>query len=216
MNIISENVIQLNQLLSQPLPVAKPNSFYVNVNSYYDDFVSISKSLTDDEIRNYIDINGRKHIHQYFMDIAYKVAERSTCVKRKVGAIIVKDKKIVSCGYNGISAGITNCTENNCILKESGKCGKFPIHAEVNCCLFATPDERKGATMYITCQACSNCASVIVNSGITTVIYDQKHNPEVNILLEANITELQLLEAIRIDLYKRENFIRNQLSPKAI
>lgn len=155
-------------------------------------------------VENYIDKNGRMHIHKYFMDIAYKVAARSTCVKRQVGAVIVKDKKIVSCGYNGLSSNIDNCTKETCILKENGKCGKFPIHAEVNCCLFATPDERKNATMYVTCQPCSNCASVIANSGITRVIYDQKHQPESDILKQAGIEELYIFDAIRQDLYRQK------------
>ena len=158
--------------------------------------------FSDDMIKNYVDKSGRKHIHQYFMNIAYQVAERSTCVKRKVGAVLVKDKKIVACGYNGLPKNICNCSKETCILQENGKCGKFPIHAEVNCCLFATPDERLGSTMYVTCQPCSNCASVIANSGIAKVIYDQKHKPKIDILSEANVEELWIIDAIRYSLIK--------------
>ena len=167
----------------------------------------IALQLTDDDIRNYRDIYNRQHIHQYFMNIAYQVAARSTCIKRQVGAIIVKDKKIVSTGYNGLANNCANCNEDNCFLLENGKCGRYPIHAEINSCIFATPEERKNATMYITCQACSNCAAVIINSGITQVIYDQIHIPASDIFKNTKVKELQLLNAIRYDLYKQENNI---------
>ena len=178
----------------------------------YNEMNNISLQLTTEELKNYKDIYGRKHIHQYFMDIAYQVASRSTCIKRKVGAVIVKDKKIVSCGYNGIAKNGGNCTQKTCILKDNGKCGKFPIHAEVNSCLFATPEERKNAIMYITCQACSSCASVIANSGITTVIYDLKHSPQYNVFKDTNIQEFQLLDAIRHDLYLQEQSAYQQIN----
>lgn len=205
------NIESLNQRLYN----IKPSIYNQNcvAEKAYHVFRPISKDLTDEEIKHYTDINGRKHIHQYFMDIAYKIAERSTCIKRQVGAIIVKDMKIVSCGYNGISKGLVNCTEDTCILKPNGKCGKFPIHAEVNSCLFATPEERKNATMYITCQACSNCAAIIANSGITRVIYDQRHAPEYNILNVVGIEELWLIDAIRQDLYYKEKAIYEKSLP---
>lgn len=175
---------------------------------------NIALQLTDEELKNYVDIYGRKHIHQYYMDVAYQYASRSTCIKRKVGAIIVKDNRIVSCGYNGLARNSENCTKKNCILKDNGKCAKFPIHAEVNSCLFAAPEERKNATMYITCQACSSCASIIANSGIITIIYDQIHTPEYNILKETGIEELQLLNAIRRDLYIQEKNAYNSIIRK--
>lgn len=194
--IFANNIERLNNFLQHPnMPVQH-----------------IALQLTDEEIKNYRDIYNRQHIHQYFMNIAYQVASRSTCIKRQVGAIIVKDKKIVSTGYNGLAKNCNNCTENTCILLENGKCGYFPIHAEVNSCIFATPEERKNATMYITCQACSNCAAIIINSGITKVIYDQVHEPTNNIFKNAGVKELQLLEAIRQDLYKQENNIWKALN----
>ena len=183
------NIEQFNQNLQNP-------------SSY---MTHLALQLTDEDIKNYRDIYNRQHIHQYFMNIAYQVASRSTCIKRQVGAIIVKDKKIVSTGYNGLANNCSNCTKDNCFLLENGKCGRFPIHAEVNSCIFATPEERKNATMYITCQACSNCAAVIINSGITQVIYDQVHKPKINIFKDTNVQEIQLLDAIRQDLYRQEN-----------
>ena len=179
----------------------------INFTNYFNSFESLK--LTDDEIKNYKDIYGRKHIYQYFMDIAYQVAERSTCIKRKVGAVLVKDQKIISQGYNGVSKNRSNCTKENCILTENGKCGKFPQHAEVNACLFASPIERQGSTMFLTCQSCANCASVISNSGIIRVIYDERHQPETDILKETNIQEIQLIDAIRNDLFYQEVLKKN-------
>lgn len=195
----SNNIDKLNKLFSYPI---KASAINIPNNIKSIDFIALQ--LTNEEINNYIDLYGRKHLHQYFMDIAYKVSERSTCIKRRVGSIIVKDNKIVSCGYNGPSKGRINCTPETCILDNNGKCGNFVQHAEQNAIIFATPDERKGATMYLTCQACSMCASAIANSGIVKVIYDQPHPPQKDILKEVNIEEYSLIEAIKKDLYNRE------------
>lgn len=169
---------------------------------------SIVSQLTDMDICNYTDIYGRKHIYQYFMEIAYKVAERSTCIKRKVGAVIVNNKKIVSQGYNGVSTNRANCTKDTCKLNELGKCTIYPLHAECNAIMFATPEERKNAIMFITCQPCSACASMISNSGISMVIYDLIHRPEYNVLKQAKIPELQIMDAIRQDLYLQEKKVK--------
>ena len=113
------------------------------------------------------------------MDIAETVATRSTCTKRQVGAIIVKDKKIVSTGYNNPSKGLSNCDVAECMLDESGKCLKA-VHAEVNAIMQASPEERKDAIMYVTCQPCDKCQLAILNSGIKLVIYKEKHKPKIN------------------------------------
>lgn len=121
----------------------------------------------------------RKDINEYFMDIAEKVSTRSTCVKRQVGAIIVKDKMIVSTGYNNPSKGLPNCDKSECMLDESGKCLKA-VHAEVNAIMQASPEERKDAIMYVTCQPCDKCQLAILNSGIKLVIYKEEHIPKIN------------------------------------
>ena len=124
-------------------------------------------------------LDNRENIHQYFMNIAHAVKTRSTCIKRKVGAIIVKNKKIISTGYNNPSTGLSNCNKDNCLLDNNHKCVRA-IHSEVNAILQAPPDERIGATMYVTTQPCANCQLAILNSGITRVIYDEEHNPKFN------------------------------------
>ena len=138
----------------------------------------------------------REHIHKYFMDIAYKVASRSTCIKRKVGAIIVKDKRIVSTGYNNPSCGLPNCTKETCILDTNGKC-RMALHAECSAIIQAHPIDRQNAIMYITCQPCANCQLAILNSGVKAVIYDEEHTPKFDFLKQANIPYMQIDEAIK-------------------
>lgn len=184
------------------------NLLYNNIQNLKLDNATIVPQLTDMDICNYRDIYGRKHIYQYFMEIAYKVAERSTCIKRQVGAVIVNNKKIVSQGYNGVSSNRPNCMINTCKLEKNGKCAIYPLHAECNAIMFATPEERKNAIMFITCQPCSACASMISNSGISMVIYDLIHKSEYNVLKQAKIPELQILDAIRQDLYLQEKKAR--------
>lgn len=124
-------------------------------------------------------IKMRESLDEYFMKIAHIVASRSTCIKRKVGAVIVKDKHIVSTGYNNPSCGLDNCNTSNCQLNSEGKCIKA-VHAEINALIQASPEEMKDATIYITCSPCSNCQLAIMNSGITRVVYDEYHQAKID------------------------------------
>ena len=115
----------------------------------------------------------------YFMDIAMLVARRSTCLRRAVGAIIVKDKRILSTGYNGAPTGVRHCVEEGCLREklgiESGKMHELcrGIHAEQNAIIQAAYHgvSIKGATLYCTTQPCSICAKMIINAGIRKIIY---------------------------------------------
>ena len=121
----------------------------------------------------------RESLDEYFMKIAHIVASRSTCTKRKVGAVIVKDKHIVSTGYNNPSCGLENCDVSGCQLNSEGKCVKA-VHAEINALIQASAEEMKDATIYITCSPCSNCQLAIMNSGITRVVYDEYHQARID------------------------------------
>ena len=121
----------------------------------------------------------RESLDEYFMKIAHIVASRSTCTKRKVGAVIVKDKHIVSTGYNNPSCGLENCDVSGCQLNSEGKCVKA-VHAEINALIQASAEEMKDATIYITCSPCSNCQLAIMNSGITRVVYDEYHQAKID------------------------------------
>lgn len=136
--------------------------------------------------------------HTYFMDIAKMVALRSNCIKRKVAAVIVKDLRIISTGYNGTPRGIKNCNEGGCprchALGESGKGLETCIcsHAEENAIVQAAYHgvRIKGATMYSTFSPCLLCTKMIINSGLAEVIYQGAYPLEavsLSLLREAGV-----------------------------
>ena len=117
----------------------------------------------------------RKDWDSYFIDIAFQVAERSTCTRRKVGAVIGKDKRIKGTGYNGSPAGLPHCIDDGCAMLD-GHCIRC-IHAEPNALLECTPDERRGATLYCTDRPCPECQKLIITSGIGRVVYARDYHP---------------------------------------
>jgi dCMP deaminase len=120
---------------------------------------------------------------EYFMNIAKVVAMRSNCMKRKVAAIIVKDKRVVSTGYNGTPRGAKNCNEGGCprcnSMAQSGtaldEC--LCCHGEENAITQAAyhGTSLKGATLYTTFAPCLLCTKMIINSGIAEVVYNQDY-----------------------------------------
>ncbi|MEM2963281.1 MAG: deaminase [Candidatus Anstonellales archaeon] len=114
---------------------------------------------------------------EYFMSIAKIVASRSNCIKRKVAAVIVKDKRIISTGYNGTPRGCINCNEGGCnSFEESGKNLSECVcaHAEENAISQAAYHGISVArsTIYVTYSPCLMCARMIINSGIREVVYN--------------------------------------------
>ena len=99
-------------------------------------------------------------------------AENSYCKRRQVGALIVKDKMIISDGYNGTPAGFENVCED-----EDGITKPYVLHAEANAItkVAASSNSSKGATIYITAAPCIECAKLIVQSGIVRVVYSEKY-----------------------------------------
>ncbi len=121
---------------------------------------------------------------QYFMTITQQVAERSTCNRAKVGAVIVRDRNILATGYNGAPAGMPQCTEAGCLIYES----KTPygeveqncfrtIHAEINAIAQAAKNGStiKDSSIYVTHTPCIHCIKVLVNTGIKTVYYESPY-----------------------------------------
>ncbi len=127
--------------------------------------------------------------HNYYLDIAQTVAERSTCLRRMFGAIIVKDDVIVSTGYNGAPRGRKNCDDiGRCIRDElnipRGERYEMcrSVHAEANAIIAAPRDRMLGATLYMVCvsakdhmlmagtTSCMMCKRQVINAGISTVI----------------------------------------------
>lgn len=117
----------------------------------------------------------RKSWDEYFMDISEKVATRATCDRLHVGCVIVKNKKIVSTGYNGSVFGESHCDEVGHLYNDQNRCVRT-IHAEQNAILYANRDELKGATAYVTHQPCENCAKLLVQSGVKKVVYLHKYD----------------------------------------
>lgn len=120
---------------------------------------------------------------RYFMDIAQVVARRSNCVKRKVAAVIVKDRRIISTGYNGTPRGVRNCNEGGC-----PRCAELaPAGSALGECLCSHGEENAitqaayhgvsliGATLYSTYSPCLICAKMIANSGIREVVYRDEY-----------------------------------------
>lgn len=111
-----------------------------------------------------------------YIELAAKLAEKSHCVKIKVGAVLTQDTRIISLGYNGPPAGTHNCDEewpqHGCARDRKGGCS-LAIHAEENAILYAAKNNAliEGATLYVTLSPCLACARVILTTGIKKVIY---------------------------------------------
>lgn len=116
----------------------------------------------------------RKDWDSYFLDIAFIVASRSTCPRRSVGAVIVKDRRIKGTGYNGSAAELPHCTDEGCLIVND-HCVRT-IHAEVNALLECSPEERSGATIYITDRPCAECSKLIISSGIRKVMFARDYH----------------------------------------
>jgi dCMP deaminase len=122
----------------------------------------------------------------YFMEIAGIVSKRSTCMRRRVGAVIVKDRRILSTGYNGAPTGLAHCAEVGCIRAERGVApGERHelcrgLHAEQNAIIQAAVHgvSIQGATLYCTNHPCSICLKMIINAGITDIIYRDGYSDE--------------------------------------
>jgi len=139
---------------------------------------------------------------QYFMDITKLVAKRTTCTRRAVGAIIVKDKRLLSTGYNGAPTGIRHCIEVGCLREqlkvESGQRHELcrGIHAEQNAIIQAAYHgvSVKDASLYCTTQPCSICAKMIINAGILKIYYRSGYDDQLarEMLQEAGIEMVQI------------------------
>ncbi len=115
---------------------------------------------------------------EYFGEITKQVALRSTCVRKKVGAIIVKDKNIISTGYNGSIRGLEHCETVGCLMIE-GHCTRT-IHAEANAIIQAAKHGLMidRAEIYISASPCFNCFKLIANSGITKIYFMEFYRDE--------------------------------------
>ncbi|MGQ9474092.1 MAG: deoxycytidylate deaminase [Candidatus Caldatribacteriaceae bacterium] len=130
----------------------------------------------------------------YFMAIAHLVATRSTCLRRQVGAVLVREKRILATGYNGVPTNITHCTPETCLRsKKSIPSGHNQelcrgLHAEQNVIIQAALHgvSTKGAMLYCTHKPCILCVKMIINAGVIRVVYE---NPYPDLLADDLLQE---------------------------
>jgi len=137
----------------------------------------------------------------YFMDIARLVASRSTCLRRQVGAVIVKDKNVLTTGYNGTPSGIRHCQETGCLREKmqvpSGQRHELcrGLHAEQNAIIQAAKHgvNISGGTLYCTNAPCVICAKMLINAGLSRIVYLDGYPDDLarDLLLESGIEVLE-------------------------
>jgi dCMP deaminase len=115
---------------------------------------------------------------RYFMNIAHEAKRRSTCARKNVGAVLVRDRMILSTGYNGSIRGLPHCDEIGHMM-EAGHC-VATIHAEANAILQAARNGIRidGATLYTTASPCWSCFKLSANAGIAAIVYDEFYRDE--------------------------------------
>ena len=125
----------------------------------------------------------------YFVRITFQVAKRSTCPRAAVGAVIVRDKRILTTGYNGSPTNLPHCTEAGCLLV-NGHCVRT-LHAEQNAIIQGALHgvDVSASTIYVTHQPCLVCAKMVINAGIQRVVYAGHYPDEIAcaFLEEANV-----------------------------
>jgi dCMP deaminase len=118
----------------------------------------------------------------YFMKIAHDVAARSTCDRAYVGAVLVREKRILTTGFNGSPAGLPHCDEEDHLMID-GHCVRT-IHAEANAIIQAALHGvlTKGATCYVTHFPCLSCTKMLINAGIVRIVYENSYRIDENAL----------------------------------
>lgn len=139
---------------------------------------------------------------EYFMEIAAVIARRSTCLRRQVGAVIVKDKRLLTTGYNGAPQGLAHCREVGCLREArhipSGQNHELcrGTHAEQNAIVQAALHGVAigGSTLYCTHQPCSACTKMIINAGIKRIVFENAYPDElaVQFIADAGIVSVHL------------------------
>jgi dCMP deaminase len=142
---------------------------------------------------------------QYFIDITHLVATRSTCLRRQVGALLVKDRNILATGYNGTPSGITHCEDVGCLRDRlqvpSGERHELcrGLHAEQNAIIQAARHgvNIDGATLYCTTMPCIICTKMLINAGIRRIVYEEGYADQ---LAREMVAEAQ----IAVDQFQRQ------------
>ena len=156
------------------------------------------------------DKSGRPSWDEYFMDIAFLVSSRATCLRRKVGAILVRDRRILATGYNGPPQGIKHCgeREEGCLREElgipSGERHEISraVHAEQNAIIQAAVSgvSIKGATLYCTNHPCVLCTKMLINAEVKEIVYAEGYLDKLSAeLIEEAGIKIRQFKAEKVD-----------------
>lgn len=149
---------------------------------------------------------NRPNWDEYFMEMAELARTRTTCLRRGVGAVIVKDNRVIATGYNGAPSGVRHCEETGCLRQKlnvpSGKSHELcrGLHAEQNAIIQAARHGQNitGGTLYCTNQPCVICAKMIINAGIRRIVIKEGYSDElaVEMLTEAGL-KIEMIDDLR-------------------
>lgn len=160
---------------------------------------SLNYSNTEPSPAGDLEISSRPSWDEYFMELAHVVKKRSTCLRRHVGAVLVKNKRILATGYNGAPSGLAHCAETGCtrtIMKiPSGQRHEMcrGAHAEQNAVAQAALHgvSTEGSDIYITAHPCSTCVKILINAGIKRIIFEGSYPDELAVeLLNQSIVQV--------------------------
>ncbi len=163
-------------------------------------------NTSDDYNKDRKDISARPDWDEYFMSIAHVVKTRANCASRKIGSLLVRDKQIISTGYNGTPRGIKNCDEGGCercmarvrgeIKSGEGLKNCACCHAEENAIIQAALHgiRTEGATLFTTFTPCTQCAKMIINAGVKKVVAEEDYPDDLGttLLNGAGITLIKI------------------------
>jgi dCMP deaminase len=144
-----------------------------------------------------MEVKRRPSWDEYFMEIVEVVRTRSTCLRRRVGAVLVKDKRILCTGYNGAPRGMVHCLDRGCLREElnvpSGERHELcrGLHAEQNAIIQAATNGIgiDGSTLYVSHFPCVLCAKMLINAGVTRIVFAREYPDELSasLLREAGV-----------------------------
>ena len=158
---------------------------------------------------------NRPDFDDIFMELAVNLAKRSHCIKKHVGAVLTKDTRIISIGYNGPPAGTHNCDVefpiNGCATDSKGSCS-LALHAEQNAILYAVKNNTsvEGSTLFVTLSPCLACARIIFSMGISRVIYLYSYAEYKGIASDEGVDFLRKF-GVQVDKYQKSIEANDQL-----
>lgn len=147
-------------------------------------------------------VPARPSFDAIWVEVAETISKRGSCPRRQVGAVIVdSDNQIVATGYNGAPRGLDHCSEVGCLLDDSGRC-KRTAHAEANAIVQAGRPRTVGGTLYSTDFPCSECTSLILQAGISRVVYVRPYESQP--MLVSDITDMFVAAGVSLERWGHE------------